>query len=158
MSSLLRGAQSPPPSSPSSKLADTQPSSKTSLDHAEEHTSTSTLDTHHLVISDDSRPPRPLALSSSHSMSPALEGRATHFSVSKQRIPFAPAVVTHSTSPFAPTFYSPPSGAPGFKGDRYDWDKGFSDELESERKGSPFTSHESSGVIQWSSLWFCCEQ
>lgn len=38
--------------------------------------------------------------------------------------------VTHTTSPFAATFYTPPSGAPGFKGDRYDWDKGFSDELE----------------------------
>jgi len=38
--------------------------------------------------------------------------------------------VTHTTSPFAATFYTPPSGAPGFEGDRYDWDKGFSDELE----------------------------
>ena len=37
--------------------------------------------------------------------------------------------VTHTTSPFAATFYTPPSGAPGFEGDRYDWDKGFSDEL-----------------------------
>ncbi|KAF9523685.1 TLD-domain-containing protein [Crepidotus variabilis] len=48
---------------------------------------------------------------------------------------FANADITHGTSPFAPAVYVPPSGAPGFTGDRYDWDKGFSDELEEERKG-----------------------
>ncbi|PPQ91095.1 hypothetical protein CVT25_013133 [Psilocybe cyanescens] len=42
--------------------------------------------------------------------------------------------VTHSASPFAPHTYIPPSGAPGFKGDSYTWDTGFSDELEAERK------------------------
>jgi hypothetical protein len=33
------------------------------------------------------------------------------------------------TSPFAPHIYSPPSGAPGFAGEQYDWDRGFSAEL-----------------------------
>ena len=32
-------------------------------------------------------------------------------------------------SPFAPHFYTPPSGAPGFAGESYDWDKGFSTDL-----------------------------
>ncbi|KAF8870814.1 TLD-domain-containing protein [Infundibulicybe gibba] len=35
-------------------------------------------------------------------------------------------------SPFASHVYVPPSGAPGFTGDSYDWDKGFSNELEQE--------------------------
>ena len=141
MSSLLRSTQTSPPSTPVSKIADTQP---TILDHAEEHTSASTIDSHLPVLTEnDSIPQRPLALSST--MSPASEGRVTHFSVSKQRIPFAPAIVTHSTSPFAPSFYNSPSGAPGFKGDRYDWDKGFSDALESEQKGNPFASADGNG-------------
>jgi len=42
--------------------------------------------------------------------------------------------VTHSSSPFAPHVYVPPTGAPGFSGEGYDWDKGFSDELEAERE------------------------
>ncbi|KAF9039853.1 hypothetical protein BJ165DRAFT_343057 [Panaeolus papilionaceus] len=47
--------------------------------------------------------------------------------------PFAPATITHSNSPFASHVYIPPSGAPGFKGEGYDWDKGFSTQLEHER-------------------------
>jgi len=133
MSTLLRSSQISPPSSPSSKLADTRPFLKTTVDHAEDH---ATVGSHQPLFIDDSK--RHLALSSTDSMSPALEEHVTHFSVSKQRNPFAPAIVTHSASPFAPTFYNPPSGAPGFKGDRYDWDKGFSDALQSELKGHPF--------------------
>ncbi|TFK59542.1 TLD-domain-containing protein [Pluteus cervinus] len=37
-----------------------------------------------------------------------------------------------TTSPFASHTYIPPSGAPGFKGEGYDWDKGYSNELERE--------------------------
>lgn len=129
--SLLRGTQSSPPSPSSSKLADAHPSS----DRVEGHgRSVSILDTHRLVSSDGSGPPHSLTLATT--MSPVSEGRAIHFSTSKQRVPFGPAVVNHTMSPFAATLYSPPSGAPGFKGDRYDWDKGFSDELESEQKGN----------------------
>jgi len=48
--------------------------------------------------------------------------------------------ITHST-PFTPPnnivgggyVYIPPAGAPGFKGEDHDWDKGFSNELEKER-------------------------
>ncbi|CAA7263924.1 unnamed protein product [Cyclocybe aegerita] len=47
--------------------------------------------------------------------------------------PFAPSPIIHSASPFAPHVYIPPTGAPGFKGEGYDWDKGYSDELEVER-------------------------
>ncbi|KAG9310784.1 TLD-domain-containing protein [Chiua virens] len=45
--------------------------------------------------------------------------------------PFA-STVTHG-SPFASTPYSPPTGAPGFSGDRT-WDRGFSEVLEQEEK------------------------
>jgi hypothetical protein len=54
----------------------------------------------------------------------------------------------HRTSPFAPHIYSPPSGAPGFAGEKYDWDKGFSAELrleierERERDGDGGQSEE----------------
>ena len=37
-------------------------------------------------------------------------------------------------SPFASHVYTPPSGAPGYAGERYDWDRGFSEELERERE------------------------
>ena len=40
----------------------------------------------------------------------------------------------HGASPFAPHVYIPPTGAPGFKGELYTWDKGFSEELEVERE------------------------
>jgi len=42
------------------------------------------------------------------------------------------STVKHTASPFGAHVYIPPSGAPGFKGDSYDWDKGFSNELEKE--------------------------
>lgn len=41
-------------------------------------------------------------------------------------------IIKHTTSPFASHSYVPPSGAPGFRGESYDWDKGFSNELEKE--------------------------
>lgn len=52
----------------------------------------------------------------------------------------APVHIFHGTpfgpsshiSPFAAHVYIPPSGAPGFKGEGYDWDKGYSSELERE--------------------------
>jgi len=52
-----------------------------------------------------------------------------------------PVQLTHST-PFTPpnntiggaSIYIPPTGAPGFKGEDHDWDKGFSNELEEERR------------------------
>ena len=70
-----------------------------------------------------------LPVATSSSLPIARSGRS---SSSFTHSPFAPATITHGTSPFSPTVYIPPSGAPGFKGDRYDWDKGFSNELESE--------------------------
>ena len=36
---------------------------------------------------------------------------------------------TTRTSPFASNVYTPPTGAPGYAGQRYDWDKGFSTDL-----------------------------
>ncbi|KAF8060218.1 TLD-domain-containing protein [Lyophyllum atratum] len=42
---------------------------------------------------------------------------------------------TLKASPFASHIYTPPSGAPGYKGEAYDWDKGFSAELERELSG-----------------------
>ena len=41
-------------------------------------------------------------------------------------------VFKHTASPFGSHSYIPPSGAPGFRGESYDWDKGFSNELERE--------------------------
>ena len=41
-------------------------------------------------------------------------------------------VIKHTASPFGSHSYIPPSGAPGFRGESYDWDKGFSNELERE--------------------------
>ena len=41
-------------------------------------------------------------------------------------------VINHTASPFGAHSYIPPSGAPGFRGESYDWDKGFSNELERE--------------------------
>lgn len=35
-------------------------------------------------------------------------------------------------SPFSSHIYIPPSGAPGYRGEQYDWDKGFSDDLDRE--------------------------
>ncbi|RDB18168.1 Oxidation resistance protein 1 [Hypsizygus marmoreus] len=45
--------------------------------------------------------------------------------------PFARSLKS-SSSPFASHIYIPPTGAPGYGGERYDWDKGFSAELERE--------------------------
>lgn len=45
--------------------------------------------------------------------------------------------LAHSSSPFAPHVYVPPSGAPGYAGEGYSgrmWDKGFSEELEREMR------------------------
>ena len=41
-------------------------------------------------------------------------------------------IIKHTASPFGTHSYIPPSGAPGFRGESYDWDKGFSNELERE--------------------------
>ena len=41
-------------------------------------------------------------------------------------------IIKHTASPFGSHSYIPPSGAPGFRGESYDWDKGFSKELERE--------------------------
>ncbi|KAG5730069.1 hypothetical protein E4T56_gene1877 [Termitomyces sp. T112] len=40
--------------------------------------------------------------------------------------------VNNNVSPFALHAYIPPSGAPGYCGEQYDWDKGFSDDLDRE--------------------------
>ncbi|KAF9552225.1 hypothetical protein CPC08DRAFT_823007 [Agrocybe pediades] len=92
-----------------------------------------------------------------HSARPALESifhdpsssdnkrRSTSPSPARQRVQpnfthtsaFAPPVAStsaHNPSPFAPHVYVPPSGAPGYTGEGYGWDKGFSDELEAERE------------------------
>ena len=42
--------------------------------------------------------------------------------------------LSHGVSPFASHAFIPPTGAPGFKGELYTWDKGFSEELEAERE------------------------
>jgi hypothetical protein len=60
-------------------------------------------------------------------------------------------VIKHTASPFGTHSYIAPSGAPGFRGESYDWDKGFSNELEREivRGRSSVTGNgneESSGV------------
>lgn len=47
---------------------------------------------------------------------------------------FAASSITHSSSPFASHVFIAPTGAPGFRGEQYDWDKGFSQELEQELK------------------------
>lgn len=73
---------------------------------------------------------KPLPVATNQSLSSAISERS--FTGPFTHSPFASATITHGTSPFAPSVYVPPSGAPGFKGDRYDWDKGFSDALESE--------------------------
>ncbi|KAG6828947.1 hypothetical protein H0H87_000234 [Tephrocybe sp. NHM501043] len=49
-------------------------------------------------------------------------------------------------SPFAPHVYIPPSGAPGYKGEQYDWDKGFSAELDSELNAVESTGRETETV------------
>lgn len=46
--------------------------------------------------------------------------------------PFAPPPPNSTTSPFGPHIYIPPTGAPGYAGESYDWDKGFSEELQHE--------------------------
>lgn len=51
-------------------------------------------------------------------------------STSDMRISHGTPFGHHSrTSPFASHVYTPPSGAPGYVGERYDWDKGFSADL-----------------------------
>ncbi|KAL1713769.1 TLD-domain-containing protein [Schizophyllum commune] len=63
--------------------------------------------------------------------------------------PTQPVTITHNTpftptgpahSPFAAHVYIPPSGAPGFRGEAYDWDKGYSVELERELQASGASS------------------
>ncbi|KAF5329667.1 hypothetical protein D9619_009443 [Psilocybe cf. subviscida] len=53
--------------------------------------------------------------------------------------------VTSTASPFAPHIYVPPSGAPGFMGEGYGWDKGFSEELEQEHRREMESDRSSSG-------------
>ncbi|KAF8890834.1 TLD-domain-containing protein [Gymnopilus junonius] len=61
--------------------------------------------------------------------------RQPSFTHSNPFTPPAPtASVVHGASPFAPHVYIPPTGAPGFKGEQYTWDKGYSEELEAERE------------------------
>ena len=75
----------------------------------------------------------------SHAPTPPPSSTQPFYSIQPPTIthstPFGPASVTHGSSAFAPPVYVPPTGAPGFRGDSYDWDKGFSDELENERRG-----------------------
>jgi hypothetical protein len=99
--------------------------------------------------------------SNAHSPSPSLESLFAFDTASapprtKQRsrssdrppvhaatLPAYTAQISHGTpfgpstkpSPFASHIYTPPTGAPGFAGNRYDWDKGFSAELERELGG-----------------------
>ncbi|KAJ7582643.1 TLD-domain-containing protein [Mycena floridula] len=60
--------------------------------------------------------------------------------------------ISHSTpfastnTPFAPRVYIPPTGAPGFAGDSYDWDKGYSTELDKELQSNPSHSSASRGL------------
>lgn len=69
-------------------------------------------------------------------------------------LPPYPAEISHGTpfgrsnkaSPFASHVYIPPTGAPGFTGDRYDWDKGFSAELERELGVGESSEREMVGV------------
>ncbi|THV03834.1 TLD-domain-containing protein [Dendrothele bispora CBS 962.96] len=60
----------------------------------------------------------------SHTRSSTVPSQTTHGT------PFS-GPVQHS-SPFAPHVFVPASGAPGFKGESYDWDKGFSQQLDRE--------------------------
>ncbi|KAF5345521.1 hypothetical protein D9758_012017 [Tetrapyrgos nigripes] len=61
----------------------------------------------------------------SHTRSSTVPTHTTHAT------PFSGSIQQHS-SPFAPHIFVPASGAPGFTGDSYDWDKGFSQELDRE--------------------------
>ncbi|KAL1666349.1 TLD-domain-containing protein [Schizophyllum commune] len=70
--------------------------------------------------------------------------------------PTQPVTITHNTpftptgpahSPFAAHVYIPPSGAPGFRGEAYDWDKGYSVELERELQASGASSRGLGGVV-----------
>ncbi|KAH6907093.1 TLD-domain-containing protein [Coprinopsis sp. MPI-PUGE-AT-0042] len=61
---------------------------------------------------------------------------------------FSPMVKSHtlpttagpssSANPFGTPTFTPIPGAPGFKPNEYDWDKGFSDELEQEMRGNDY--------------------
>lgn len=76
-----------------------------------------------------------IPISNTHA-SPTLH-HANTFSVPGSNLshgtPFAPhPSSSFHPSPFAAHVYVPPTGAPGFKGEGYDWDKGYSTELERE--------------------------
>ncbi|KAL1731238.1 TLD-domain-containing protein [Schizophyllum commune] len=78
-----------------------------------------------------------------------LPGHSNPHSHTPGHIPTQPVTITHNTpftptgpanSPFAAHVYIPPSGAPGFRGEAYDWDKGYSVELERELQASGASS------------------
>ncbi|TFK37228.1 TLD-domain-containing protein [Crucibulum laeve] len=89
--------------------------------------------------------PRPIGGPSTHNPLPTslAHGGLNRFGspVTSQSIPnilpISPfsADISHKSSPFASHTFKPISGAPGFTGEQYDWDKGFSKELESELGG-----------------------
>ncbi|KAF5378562.1 hypothetical protein D9615_007099 [Tricholomella constricta] len=120
------------------------PSSKSNPNYTKTQTTTPSLES--LFAIDTGHARTPLRKSRSRSIDrrsrPEQLYRATsHPAPSPTSVP--DVQISHGTpfarpakaSPFASHIYVPPTGAPGYKGEQYDWDKGFSAELERELSG-----------------------
>lgn len=87
--------------------------------------------------------------SSERSGSPARRRPAHASSSSDLHIthgtPFGPS---SKPSPFAPHIYIPPTGAPGYAGEKYDWDRGFSAQLEQEAKAAESKNGDANDEVQ----------
>ncbi|GLB45724.1 putative TLD-domain-containing protein [Lyophyllum shimeji] len=127
MSSLLPSSSNKPSSSSGSSSNHHHPGAP-SLDSLfpSSASASSAAATHHFTT---------LRASSLPSKSQAAHAHA-HIS---HTTPFAPS---WKPSPFASHVYVPPSGAPGYAGERYDWDKGYSAELEREMMNGRGEGHE----------------
>jgi hypothetical protein len=110
-------------SDPSSTSPSHSPTARESLIH-----------THLRAASTPTQPRRSFSRSQTF---PSLSSSPTSHPVFTHTSAFAPTsstTLSHGASPFAPHVYIPPTGAPGFKGESYSWDKGFSEELAAERE------------------------
>ncbi|KDR78073.1 hypothetical protein GALMADRAFT_1299973 [Galerina marginata CBS 339.88] len=135
MSTLLRGPQPPTPALDSLFSSGSEASgTATTSDTAQPHPHGHSPPPHNQVLnrrsSTSTSPQRRRNTHSEHYH--RQEPTFTHTSAFAPPHPTASTLLSHGASPFAPHVYVPPTGAPGFKGERYTWDKGFSEELAAE--------------------------
>ncbi|KAG6908494.1 hypothetical protein DXG01_004428 [Tephrocybe rancida] len=100
------------------------------------------------IFAADHTPPKRSQSSERTPPSPTLHRTASHPASDVQishGTPFGRSVKAKA-SPFASHTYTPPTGAPGYHGEQYNWDKGFSADLDRELNGEEAKERELVGM------------